>query len=313
MPPPVENHHVRRSAPSALLVVLCGLGTTFVALLIVYILNRVAPDFNIMGWYVNYVLNIGALLVGIAAGSGYGIASWRSGMRITRRILWLMLALQGLAYFAAQYIEFKQLDLVNKKTGEPAGFFEYFDYQARSFAWQNKDGGTATPMGAFGYFFRALEILGFAAGSLVIPGIMHSHPYCKGCQRYMRKRELALIPASIPVKKFKARDTEASAAHMAEQEKALQDGKAILASLQTLATASKASEFEQVINELKPRRKSAVAAPVRFIVELVHCPDCKSGRLQAGALSGPPGHAPTRAELPPTEVAEDFVRTLRSA
>jgi hypothetical protein len=52
------------------------------ALVGVYLLATNTKDFNIMGWYANYVLPIGALLVGLVASSGYGIASWITGQKI---------------------------------------------------------------------------------------------------------------------------------------------------------------------------------------------------------------------------------------
>src|SRR5438445_9530105 len=80
------------------LVLFYGLASTALALFGVYLLDRTTTDFHIMGWYANYVLPIGALIVGIVASSGYGLASWFSGIKITRGLLWLVLGLQFLAY-----------------------------------------------------------------------------------------------------------------------------------------------------------------------------------------------------------------------
>src|SRR5438105_15575156 len=79
--PTCQGHQgVVRSQPFPVPVLLCGLATTALTLLGVYALNRVAPDFNIMGWYANKILPMGSMLVGIAASSGYGIAAWPSGL-----------------------------------------------------------------------------------------------------------------------------------------------------------------------------------------------------------------------------------------
>src|SRR6185295_12313485 len=110
----------RQRSPS--LVIICGLASTAATLLGVYLLNVFTDDFNIMGWYANYVLPVGAIMVGVAASSGYGLASWLTGIKITKSLLWIVLALQVAAYFVAQFIEFQSLHLVHQKTGQPVGF-----------------------------------------------------------------------------------------------------------------------------------------------------------------------------------------------
>src|SRR5882724_1379964 len=103
------------------LVLFYGLASTALALFGVYLLDRTTTDFHIMGWYANYVLPIGAFIVGIVASSGYGLASWFSGIKITRGLLWLVLGLQLIVYFGVQYIEFASLKLVHKDN-RPVGF-----------------------------------------------------------------------------------------------------------------------------------------------------------------------------------------------
>jgi len=114
------------------LVLGAGLITTTLALLGVYLLNRHA-DANVMGWYANYVIPVGAILVGLAAASGYGLASWFAGVKITKMLLWTIVLVQIAAYFAAQYIEYTVLKPVYRD-GTPLGFWEYFDAATRAFA-----------------------------------------------------------------------------------------------------------------------------------------------------------------------------------
>ena len=67
---PYPPHEERSRSP----VLLCGLATTALALFGVYLLDAKTDDFHIMGWYANYILPVGAVIVGVAASSGYGIA-----------------------------------------------------------------------------------------------------------------------------------------------------------------------------------------------------------------------------------------------
>src|SRR5882762_1919210 len=202
VPPAPMGAHEEQSYS---LVLISGLVTTGLALLGVYLLDTKTEDFHIMGWYANYILPVGALIVGVVASSGYGVGSWLSGIKITRGLLLAVLALQLAAYFAAQYIEFASHHLVHRN-GKAVGFFEYFDFAARSFAWKKHDGSGGEPLGLWGYAFRGLEIVGFAAGGLLVPALLSKAPYCESCRRYMRTRQLGLVPGSVPAKKVKKSD-----------------------------------------------------------------------------------------------------------
>ena len=66
------------------IVVLAGVATTMLALLGVWWLDNHTESVHVMGWYADYVIPAGALLIGLVAGSGYGIASYLTGFRIRR-------------------------------------------------------------------------------------------------------------------------------------------------------------------------------------------------------------------------------------
>jgi hypothetical protein len=291
------------------LVLISGLATTALALLGVYLLDAKTEDFHIMGWYANYILPVGAVLVGVVASSGYGLASWFSGIKITRSLLGIILVLQLAAYFAAQYIEFKGRHLVHIRDGTPVGFIEYFDAAARSFAWQQKDNSPGEPMGAWGYAFRGLEILGFAAGGLIVPLLLRKQPYCQACQRYMRTRQLGVVPASVPVKKVKKSDTAGLAAYAAEQQQAFDRGKQTVETLQQHAAGAKAAEFQKILTVLQPGKKAATKLPSRFNLELVHCNRCYAGRFVVKLLLGQ-GKNIKVTDFSSTELNSEFARSI---
>jgi len=123
-----------------------GIATAAVTLLLVYLAN-VYANINPMGLYLDYVLPVGAMIVGILAGSGYGLVSWIAGVKIPRALLWAVVFLQCVAYFCAQYIVFENLHLVYKGTHQAVGFFEYFDATARAFAFKAPEGESENGMG----------------------------------------------------------------------------------------------------------------------------------------------------------------------
>ena len=221
-----------------------------------------------------------------------------------------MLAIQVIVYFAAQYIEFSHMKLVHLVDGTPIGFFEYYDHVARSFAWKHDDGGHGEPLGLWGYFFRGLEIVGFAGGSLIVPLVMIKCPYCQTCRRYMRTRQLSLFAASVPAKKLKKADTTGQAAHIAEQQEAFERGRRITEILQKMATDGQSADFQKTIAELEPKKKQAAKFPRRFSLHLISCKSCQSGQLLVKLLSGQ-GKQLKSTELARNDIQPEFVRTIQ--
>lgn len=89
-----------------LFVLQTGLATTALALGGVYWLSHYA-DTDPMGWYGGRIIPAGAICVGTVAGSGYGAASWWTGVKIGRGLLYAVCALLIVAYFVAQFINTK--------------------------------------------------------------------------------------------------------------------------------------------------------------------------------------------------------------
>lgn len=295
-------------------VVLCsGLATSALALFGIYLINRSTDEINIMGWYANYVIPIGAILVGLVAGSGYGAASWITGVRITKRLLWVVLILQALSYFAAEHIQFASLGLVHQD-GTKVGFFEYYDLMARSFAWKQNDGTMGQPLGVWGYFFQALAMAGFCGGGVIVPAILKAHPYCQDCQIYMRKKDLGLIPASIPAKKIKKTDTAALAEHASADEAAAKEAQARLEQLIQLGKDGNTADFTAFIRELAAHKKETAKLPRRLSIEMVSCKACWSGYLHTRLMVGQ-GENTKITELGNTPVTNSLARevTMRGA
>jgi hypothetical protein len=297
-----------RGERNSSMVIICGLATTAMALFGIYILDVLTDDFHVMGWYANYVIPAGAILVGLVASSGYGIASWISGFKITRKLLWTMLALQFIAYFAAQYIEFHGLKLIHRD-GKPVGFLEYYDLIARSFAWKQSNGSRGEPLGGWGYAFRALEILGFVGGSLVVPILMAKAPYCEKCQRYQRRQQFGFLAGSVPAKKVKKSDQAGLAAYEAEQQQAFAQGQKTLEELTSCATENKTGDFQNFLTDLKTSKKQTMKLPGRFAIELVHCKQCYAGWLETKFMWGYGNHVRV-TQIARKDLQVEFVRSV---
>jgi hypothetical protein len=286
---PAANSEAGRRGRS--LVLLAGLATTALTLYGVWWLDNNTKDFRVMGWYANYIIPAGAILVGMAAGSGYGIVSYLTGFRIRRGLLWLVLALQLGGYFGAQYLEFRSLTregpLVNAE-GEELTFARYYHLRAMSFAWEDH-GKPGEPIGAWGYLFLGLGVLGFAGAGLIAPAALMKMPYCERCEMYMKTRTLALVPASARARRISKKDAAGQAAFAAENERAAAVAGDTLERVTGLAARSDAPRIKSALAGFPARGPDARAAdrlPARLRVGLVRCRQCSDGYLQPSMITG---------------------------
>ncbi len=289
------------------LVLACGLLTTALTLFAIYWLGANART-NVMGWYANYVIPAGAILVGLAAASGYGLASWLSGVKISRGLLWSVLILQLASYFGAQYVEFRTRD-PHYQDGTPVGFLEYFDVSARSFAWEQKDGSAGEPLGAWGYAFRLLELMGFTGGGLIVPVLLRRKPYCDSCQLYMSTRELAVLPCGVAPRKIKKSDLQGQLNYEQEQKEAGAKGQALLDGVAGCAREGRVSELRGILDAHVGRKKEYGKLSQRISVSLTSCGRCGTGFLSTAVLTGQ-GDKVQRQEVGRYAVAASFVKEI---
>lgn len=294
-PVPVQPHVQVSAANPAPLVIAGGLASTAAALAGVWAIQRFGDE-NVMGWYANYVIPAGAILVGLVASAGFGVAARLTGAKLTGPLLAAAtLTLLG-GYWVAQYVEFTLLfpEGAFFDDGRPAGFLDWYDDVTRTIAWKDKSGKLGEPLGGLGYLLRAGEMLGFCLGGLVIPLTMRSLPYCASCRRYMRQPVVALVPASVPARKIKKKDAAGQAAYDAEVGEAFARGEQALARLVAAARAGDPGAFAAAVTEVGPAKgkpsRAASALPARLQVRVVHCPSCAGGELKVSLVTGQGKH-----------------------
>lgn len=267
-------------------VMVCGLATTALTLGAVSWLARVDDDLRLMSWYVWFFVPVGAMIVGVCAGSGYGIASWRTGRRVGGGLLAAVLVAQVVGYGAAQWLEFRSLQLTYDN-GEPVGFLEYYDAATRSMTLENEHSpDKSRPLGGVGYVFRLLELVAFAGGGLIAPLALKLKPYCADCGRYMKTRTLMWIPAAVAKRRVPKKDVEAQAAYQGEMEETLESAMAAAQRLSDAAQANDSSAIREAVLHHRKRAKETRKLLHRLKVELSHCPQCRGGRLRCLMLSG---------------------------
>ena len=255
-----------------------GLLSSGLALALVWWLNRTFPELNVMGWYMWFVVPIGSLIVGIAAGSGYGLASWITGARTTAAVVTLVALLQACVYFTAQYVEFHSLELAYED-GSKVEFWTYFDVTTRAFAFKQKGPEEPEPLGALGYGIRALEITGFVLGGMVVPIGLWTHPYCGRCARYKRRRDLGCIAASAAKAGLLAKKPSQGEQLRAEAA-AKTAGALAVENLLKLAQEPDSVAFRAALAAATADTKQASKLPKHFEIRVTHCPSCHEGDFE---------------------------------
>lgn len=293
---------------TAIPVIVAGLITTGLALFGVWAANQASDTFNIMSWYGYYIIPIGAILVGLVAGSGYGIASWVTGVRISRTLLLVVVGLQVTAYFLAQYIEFKHL-LAMYPNAADMSFFEFFDSSTRAFAWTRKDGSTGSSLGGWGYLWRCLEIAGFGFGGLIVPLILKAKPYCQTCQRYMRTKAMGLLPAGVLPKKIKKKDLNGRSEFDEANQNAWNKGMLMLEDIRKAAQEGRHEPIKSILDEQRGAQKEISKLTTRISISLSYCPSCYASKMNAATLSGQ-GNKIVRKKLGASEVQPGLSREL---
>lgn len=289
-------------------VILGGLATTLLTLAAVWAIE--GRGVTVMGWYLDYVIPIGALGVGLAASSGYGLVSWLRGVRISSRLLVGIFAIQIGVYFAASWIQYASYAPVYED-GTAVPFTTFFDATTRAFAFVGKDGAQGTPYGVWGYLFRALDVCGFCLGSLIAPAVLRGRAYCESCSLYMRSAKSLWLPASVPFVKAKKGDTATASQHEAAQREAYERALAALDELHGLAEANDASGFRDRMKQIEITGREAQKLPQRIAVALARCPRCESGEMRSALWSGH-GHGQQSRELGRSPLAQFFARSSAS-
>ncbi len=243
--------------------------------------------FDIMGFYVWFIVPVGAIAVGAAAGSGYGITSWLSNSRIGAKLLAIVVVLQIASYLWARHQEFVLVCQENNlQPGVDMTFVEYFDIATRNIAFTDKGGKAGPALGVWGYGIRLLEVIGFTLGGLIVPSVLMSAPFCESCGVYMKKRTLGWLPGGIEPRKIKKKETEAQLAYEQETHAAVASGQARIVELRESLSQQDSAFLHSALEEFRAQQKQINKQHVRYRVNLEHCPRCGEGVVVVATCAG---------------------------
>ena len=249
-----------------MLVILCGLLTTIISLVIVSLLA--STDFNLIGWYVLFIIPAGALIVGMASGTGYFIGSKLTNSKIAGIFIWLVFFISVAGYIGSHYVTYRALGEIEGLT-----FLEYIKITVENFTFGKigEDGEAGTPLGKWGYLFLVLEGIGFSVGAMVPALCLSGAPYCDSCKLYLKKTAKGHIPS--------ASDRSALKKQSKPEKVQLLEGaiNEVVEASQVFGESIAEASYEDTmlaVGQLdqKPTAKSLASSTV----QLMKCPHCSS-------------------------------------
>jgi hypothetical protein len=257
-----------------LFVLVSGIGTSFAALVLVFVLSAVG--FDPMTFYIFFIVPVGALLVGLLAGSGYALMSWIRNSFVHFRSKVIIFVLGALTYVLAHYITYMALLAANDVPSEAFSFFDYIRLLCENISYGDIHDDEGVALGKFGYLIQLVEWAGFAFGGIIPLLILQTIPYCHHCQRY-KKPLLNVFINSEETKALLKKQKKAAKTQIIE------DAVAKLVALSEpllgqMETSSLQENIQLLENEPRKVAKDSIA---NLNIKLQKCPNCDEHTVRA--------------------------------
>lgn len=146
-------------------------------------------DCAIYGFVYGFVVPMGAILSGFVAASGYFFGSRFLSFRPGRAFFVNMLAVSGANFFFIYWLKYQYLKVDGESVRDWMTFPAYLKFAlTHTTLTIGQPAGDSVSLGAGGYLYAALLILGFACGGYFIFNLTRSAPYCESCSLYMKEQ-----------------------------------------------------------------------------------------------------------------------------
>lgn len=154
-------------------------------------LNNEVSLYSISIWA---IIPVGAIGCGLVAASGYFASCRVLHLRPTPAMIVLPVATAIGTFITTNYFSYSQLDIGNGQSF--SSFVSFGEYLRLVTTESGYTVGSAeiNRVGIFGYVITALQILGFAAGGVVVQRALLNLTWCEYSDRYMKKTETTAVP-----------------------------------------------------------------------------------------------------------------------
>jgi hypothetical protein len=261
------------------IVTICGLAVSALTLFVVHLLEE--ADFSVMGFYLNYVIPAGALLVGVCSGLGFALSSRYLQVKLGWAYVWGMLLTGLITYWCAQYLTYSHLIERANIPAEAYGFTDYMRDSCELMSFKSDNANEpAKPLGGWGYVVKLLEMIGYVAGAMIPALIVSGLPYCKQCQKYLKPHRSGYLHSPEIWSEIKSLGKKERTAALEQVIAAI--GPRAMQGAGLLAKASLA-ETEAFVAQLAPQADKKAAARVLFAVE--KCPTCDAHQVKVSLIN----------------------------
>jgi hypothetical protein len=281
-----------------------GLGSSFLAVVLVMLAARFLRT-DVLSWQVYYFLPVGALIISMVAATGYAIGARLTGFRMNAGMLSAVLVLQLMTYFAAEYVQFAPHHYVHRLTRTQVGFLEYL--HMKNMSWSSVDGnGSRHALGGLGYLFVTIQLVAFVlVGPIVSMGAIlrqrGAGGYCDLCKLYLKRRRIALFPASLPYRKLNALSEEELVEYRESQQEQILAAAEGAEMMLKLATEGDLQTIRELAGGVRPDQRRIARLPSRMELSVEFCPGCRRTTLRTTMHTGN-----MRRRLDEREVSNEF-------
>ncbi len=170
------------------IVTLFGIATTVLtAIGLVYLELRF--DCAIYGFVYGFVIPFGAFLSGCVAASGYYFGAKLLSYRPGRVFFANVLAVSCANFFLIYWLKYTQLKVDGEAVSKWMSYPDYLRFALkRTVFTMGASPSDRFVLGAGGYAYAALLILGFACGGYLVFALARAAAYCEACSLYMQKQ-----------------------------------------------------------------------------------------------------------------------------
>ena len=170
-----------------LVITACGAVTSAITAVLLYWIEE-AFHVSIYTW-TRWFFPGGALIAGFVASGGYYFGARYFAYRPTRQVLLHMIGVSVGTFFLVHWLRFMFLNVGGELVSARMSFSTYLDFLFRHQSLVFFDGasslGTAGEIGALGYLYALLQVVGFAIGGVSVFHWLSRLPYCEKCSRYL--------------------------------------------------------------------------------------------------------------------------------
>lgn len=168
-----------------------GAATSFVTAAILVAIER-STGFSFYTYMFWFVIPVGAVLSGFVGASGYYLGARLFNHRPTKILLLNMVVISVATFFLIHYFSYYFLIIEGKAVRDFISFADFLRIELSHTSIQfgiRADDIEPVELGAWGYLYAALQVIGFAAGGLAVFGCLNSLPYCERCAKYLYPKE----------------------------------------------------------------------------------------------------------------------------